>query len=106
MDRTWTALLAVVAVVAHAQMPPAAARGELLYTTHCQTCHTTQVHWRERRLATDYTSLADQVERWQTNAGLGWSREDVDAVSRYLNAQFYRFPEAKPVGVGPAAPRG
>jgi len=106
MNRTWTVLLAGVAAAAHAQMPPAAARGELLYTTHCQTCHTTQVHWRERRLATDYASLAVQVERWQANAGLGWSREDVDAVSRYLNAKFYRFPETKPVGVGPAAPRG
>ena len=105
MTRTWGALLAVAAVAAHAQSRPAAGQGELLYTTHCQACHTTQVHWRERRLATDWASLAAQVERWQTNAGLGWGREDVDAVSRYLNARFYHFPEAKPVGAGPGAPR-
>ena len=107
MDRTWGALVAVVAVAAQAQAPTPATggRGELLYATHCQACHTTQVHWREKRLATDWAGLAAQVERWQANARLGWSGEDVNAVARYLNGRFYRFPEAEPVGAGPGAPR-
>jgi mono/diheme cytochrome c family protein len=105
MNPIWATLLAFAAVAAHAQSSPAAGRGELLYTTHCRACHTTQVHWRERKLATDWASLAAQVERWQTNAGLGWSGEDVDAVARYLNARFYHFPETRPVGARPDAPR-
>ncbi len=27
---------------------------ELLYSTHCITCHTTIVHWREKTLAADW----------------------------------------------------
>ena len=93
-------LLMGVAAVAQAQMPPADSRGELLYRTHCIGCHTTQVHWRDRRIVADWAGLAAQVERWQKNANLDWSGEDVGAVARYLNAAFYRFPlpDAKPIG--------
>lgn len=106
MDRSWGALLVIAAVAAQAQGLPEVSRGDLLYATHCQACHTTQVHWREKRLARDWAGLAAQVERWQANARLGWSAEDVEAVVRYLNARFYRFPEARPpVGAGPGAPR-
>jgi mono/diheme cytochrome c family protein len=98
----WTGLafLMVVAVFATAQTTPADSRGELLYRTHCVGCHTTQVHWREKKLASDWKSLAAQVERWQMNAKLGWNAEDVGAVARYLNKAFYRFPvpDASPVG--------
>lgn len=27
---------------------PTASRGELLYSTHCIACHSTQIHWREK----------------------------------------------------------
>jgi mono/diheme cytochrome c family protein len=106
MRGTWGALLVAATVVAQAQTPPSTARGELLYTTHCQGCHTTQVHWRAKRLATDWAALSRQVERWQKNANLGWSGEDVEAVSGYLNARYYRFAApGKPVGAGPDAAR-
>ncbi len=68
-----------------------AARGALLYSTHCIACHTTEIHWREKKLATDWTSLHAQVYRWQENTGLGWSEEDVSQVVRYLNANFYHY---------------
>ncbi|SCK13544.1 hypothetical protein VAR608DRAFT_0801 [Variovorax sp. HW608] len=72
---------------------PAAAqsRGELLYTTHCIACHTTQVHWRDRRLATDWNSLRAQVTRWQGVGSLSWSDEDIGAVTQYLNERYYGF---------------
>ena len=81
-----------------AQSPPASApsRGELLYATHCIACHTTQVHWRDRRLASDYPSLVAQVVRWQGNSGLGWTLEDVREVARYLDATIYHLPDAPP----------
>jgi mono/diheme cytochrome c family protein len=73
--------------------PPAQAqsRGELLYATHCIACHSSQMHWRDKRLATDWASLKAQVRRWQGAAMLGWSEEDIVEVTRYLNGTLYRF---------------
>ncbi len=69
----------------------AESRGELLYATHCIGCHTAQVHWRDQKLATDWSSLKGQVRRWQAANSLGWSEADVLDVTRYLNDSFYRF---------------
>lgn len=69
-------------------------RGELLYSTHCIACHTSQVHWRDQRLATNWETLRAQVTRWQSVSALGWTAQDIDAVSRYLNAQHYRYTES------------
>ena len=70
----------------------AQSRGELLYSTHCITCHTTQMHWRDKRVATDWSSLNRQVRRWQDASGLGWSESDIEDVTRYLNETSYRYP--------------
>jgi len=67
-------------------------RGALLYSTHCLACHTTQIHWRDRKLVTDWASLNAQVRRWQSNSGLSWTNEDIVEVARYLNGLHYRFP--------------
>jgi len=80
------------AIAVAAQPVPDNSRGELLYTTHCVGCHTGQVHWRDNKLATDWSSLRKQVTRWQANTGLAWSDEDIVAVTRYLNTLYYRFP--------------
>jgi len=69
----------------------AQSRGELLYSTHCIACHTSQMHWRDRRSATDWQSLKAQVRRWEGAASLDWSEADVLEVTRYLNETIYRF---------------
>lgn len=74
----------------------AQSRGELLYTTHCIACHTTKMHWRDQRQATDWPSLIVQVQRWQANAALGWNDDDVAAVAHHLNDTIYRFAPADP----------
>lgn len=78
-------------------MPAAAqeglSRGELLYATHCSACHTAEIHWRKQKLATDWNSLTAQVRRWQASTGLGWSKEEIADVARYLNETHYGFPE-------------
>lgn len=96
MKRSLACCSLAAALAALAPTGPALAqsRGALLYSTHCIVCHTEQVHWRQRRLATDWTSLKAQVWRWQTVAALGWNAEDVAEVARYLNEEFYRFPQA------------
>ena len=83
---------AMAGTMAYAQAAPSESRGELLYNTHCISCHTTQMHWRSARKATDWDSLKVQVERWQSNAGLQWGEGDVLAVTRYLNATIYNYP--------------
>ncbi|MBC7956542.1 MAG: cytochrome C [Cytophagales bacterium] len=87
MLATGVALVQVWAPSAHAQ-----SRGELLYATHCTACHTSQIHWRDNKLATDWNSLAAEVRRWQTRATLGWNEDDVLQVTHHLNEHFYRFP--------------
>jgi len=67
-------------------------RGELLYSTHCIACHSTKIHWRENKLASDWSSLQSEVQRWQGIARLGWDNEDIENVARYLNATYYRYP--------------
>ena len=91
-------ILAAVAMVSfcaasHSQAAPAQTRGELLYSTHCVSCHTTQMHWRNDRQAFDWDSLRLQVRRWQTNTGLTWTEADITEVSRYLNATIYNYPQ-------------
>ncbi len=87
------ATLAGVTALAYSQVPPAATRGQLLYATHCISCHTTQMHWRTARLAHDWASLKVQVHRWQGNAGLQWVDADITEVARHLNDTIYHFPE-------------
>lgn len=67
-------------------------RGELLYSLHCVACHTTEMHWRDKKVATDFETLKFQVRRWQNNAGLDWSEGDIRDVTRYLNESIYRYP--------------
>ena len=69
-------------------------RGELLYSLHCKSCHTTKIHWRKEKLATNWSSLKAQVVRWQSNIGLGWDEDEITDVTRYLNITHYHFNSA------------
>ena len=88
-------LIASVTTFAHAAPAIEASRGELLYTTHCIACHSTQIHWREKSVVTDWNTLSAEVRKWQETIGLGWNADDVAAVATYLNGLFYRLPSAK-----------
>lgn len=82
----------LLACAAGAAAQPTPNRGQLLYANHCSECHTTQMHWRAKRLAQDWTSLRGQVRRWQGEARLQWTDEDIEAVARHLNETIYQFP--------------
>lgn len=80
---------------AHAQVQAQTpSRGELLYATHCIACHTTEIHWRDKSLVSDWSTLKEQVKRWQGVANLGWSEADMLEVARYLNQLHYQFAPA------------
>ena len=84
-------------------------RGELLYETHCIACHTTQMHWRDQRVALDWKSLQRQVRRWQEAAALAWTEADIRAVTGFLNDTIYRYEatdEAIPAPARLAPPSG
>lgn len=101
-DMLWRSILAVLFVLsanpANAQAQPVrdATRGELLYSTHCIACHSDQVHWRDKKLARNWTSLQAEVRRWQQVSALGWGDDDIAEVARYLNALFYHYPTKEP----------
>lgn len=84
-------LLSAWSSTAIAQREHSEARGELLYMAHCSTCHSTQIHWREQRLVSDWESLLEQVRRWQYISGLSWSESEITDVAQYLNVQFYEY---------------
>jgi mono/diheme cytochrome c family protein len=87
-----TALMFAATLVAGQSTGVGDQHGELLYSTYCIGCHTTQMHWREKRLATDWGSLRYQVRRWQENIAPGLAEEDSTAIARYLNNLYYHFP--------------
>ena len=87
-------LCGLFSALALATFAQAESRGELLYATHCIACHTTQMHWRDQRVATDWSRLKAEVRRWQGTAALNWSEADIVEVARYLNESIYRFAQA------------
>ncbi len=76
---------------AYVSIEPIQNRSELLYSTHCVTCHTSLIHWRNITLAKDWQSLKFQVQRWQNNLELGWSEDEIIGITRYLNGLYYHF---------------
>ena len=88
-------------VAAQTGAPASPTRGQLLYDTHCVACHSTQMHWRDQRVAVDLPSLRAQVLRWQAREQLGWGAADVDEVVRHLNDSIYRFPPPTRTGAVP-----
>ena len=86
------AFMAFIAGSAAVQAQTSNERGALLYDTHCVACHTTEAHWRDKRQATNWNALVEQVRIWQANAKLNWSDGDIEVVSVYLNRRHYHFP--------------
>ena len=85
------AVSALLCDVALADPTHSLSRGELLYSTHCIACHTAQVHWRDKKQATDWDSLEKQVRRWQAAGMLQWNEDDINEVTRHLNDSYYHF---------------
>ena len=75
-----------------AQAAPAGDRGRALYEARCEGCHDRSVHQRSARIARDYAAVRAGVERWDRELGALWRPDEIDAVTRYLNARYYRFP--------------
>lgn len=69
-----------------------ASRGKILYETRCNACHKASVHLREARKASSFKGVREQVARWSAELRSGWSADEIDDVTLYLNNRYYGFP--------------
>lgn len=80
-------LLGALPAAAEEAVPDAHA----LFAQNCTKCHGTEVFTRPDRKITSYDGLDRQVRRCESALGLGWSDEQITAMTAYLNRDFYRF---------------
>ncbi len=74
-------------------------QGKTLHDASCMSCHTNKypdepntVYSREDRTVTEYSQLTSRVQLCGTRAiDTAWFDEDFDAVTTYLNTEFYHF---------------
>lgn len=66
--------------------------GHALYEENCLGCHKDEVMIREDRRVKNLVQLDSQVRLCDSNLNLQWMDDDIEAVSKYLNKTFYRFP--------------
>lgn len=66
--------------------------GEALYQANCLGCHKEEVMTRAERRVSDRAQLDSQVRLCDANLNLQWMDDDIEAVAKYLNLHFYRFP--------------
>jgi mono/diheme cytochrome c family protein len=67
-------------------------RGKALYETHCNECHYVRVHQRLRSDVKDIADLRDIVwRRSRETKKRSFSVEELDDITEYLNASYYRF---------------
>jgi mono/diheme cytochrome c family protein len=66
-------------------------RGQALYENHCMSCHEPVVHTRPARRAASLAELRKWVATWSFHASLGWSSEEIDDVTDYMDRHWYHF---------------
>ena len=90
------AVLAAVMVLAGGApteaMSADAMRGRALYEARCSGCHDRSVHARAMRAARSFDEVRGYVVSWDRQIGTLWRDDEVDAVTRYLNERYYRYP--------------
>lgn len=80
--------MAIAAAPARAQ---SLTRGKALYEQHCMSCHAQSVHGRAKRRARDFNEVRDWAERWNKSLELNWGAAEIEDVTVYLNAMYYRY---------------
>ena len=83
--------ISAAAPAAFAQSPEFL-RGRALYDARCGGCHDKSVHQRDPRSARTIAEVRAFVVRWDRELGALWRDDELDAVTRYLNDRYYRYP--------------
>lgn len=67
-----------------------AARGEVLHRK-CLDCHGTSLYAPDKRKITSLKALRKEVKRWGAYYAPALSDQEVEDITAWLNANFYRF---------------
>lgn len=82
---------ALVPLLAASPVLQAADAGKALVDRNCTSCHGDAVYTRENRRVTTLEGLKKQVRRCELSLGLKWFDDDINAVTTYLNKNYYHF---------------
>ena len=83
--------LAATAFLAPASQAADMALGQKLYSENCVSCHGAEKFSAADRKVNNLDSLKTFVQSCATNLSLSWFEDEVDAVSTYINQEFYKF---------------
>lgn len=86
-------LLLVLATRAHAAIPGDAVEGRRLHDAHCMGCHDTGVYTRKDRKMGSVDAVRQQLQDCSHMAKQEFSPAQAQHLLKYLNEQFYRFPQ-------------
>lgn len=67
------------------------ANGETLYRSACLGCHDTGIHTRPDKIIFSKKALRNRVEFCEGNTNAGWNASQMDDVTEWLNATFYKY---------------
>ena len=91
-------LLAATALILSFSAQADVKHGKELHNKNCVACHKSMtggdgstLYTRSSRRVKSLGGLEAQVRRCESNLGLRWFDEDIDAVVKYLNANYYKF---------------
>lgn len=99
MKRSWPGQLAAggvlaVCVLLETSLALAAgdsANGEKLYRSACLSCHDTSIHTRADKIIFSKKALRKRVEFCEGNTNTNWNASQMDDVTEWLNATFYKY---------------
>lgn len=89
--RSRSLALALLLGLAAAAWGQDGSRGQSLHDTHCLMCHDSRVYTRSDRSANNRDQVRAEVQRWQKAVALNWAEADVDAVTDFIAARYYRL---------------
>lgn len=81
----------VLAVAAETAAGADAARGKVLYETHCGGCHYEKLHKRQSSPINSIAALKLEVVKWSRQTGRSFAVQELDDIAEHLNRTHYRL---------------
>jgi mono/diheme cytochrome c family protein len=80
-----------LAVVCGAAQAQETSRGQMLYETHCATCHTERLHDREKSIIRNYADLRAEVHKRAAMTNRRFTRDELEDIIEFLDRSHYRL---------------
>jgi mono/diheme cytochrome c family protein len=88
---TSASLFLLLAVLYGAAQAQEISRGQLLYETHCATCHTERLHEREKSAIRSYADLRAEVGKRAALTKRRFSPDEIEDIIEFLDRSHYRL---------------